>query len=339
MKAPRALLLLAVLGLPALAAPDEKDARFRELAAAYEDVEKSAQWEEVKKRRDAIVALGDLDHPGVVPILYKAFTEDREQVCRIPALIALGKRADFPVLKAVVTAAVRDRNDVYRMSLPLAFAHVKDDRIGPWIARNILPEKKDLALRASVVECLGLLRTPDALEEVRAMAGGEQKDLRLRYEAVFALARIAGMLAFDEIAPLLENAEPTLREAAVLALAETGSPEAIEKALPLAKDDCPLVQEAVAMVARQAKSEAALPALVELLKTGRLRVMDTARAALEEITGAKLGIDAGAWEKWLADRAAGRPRLPRTARDPSPPTTACGSSPTASSSSSTSRAA
>ncbi|MCU0725031.1 MAG: VWA domain-containing protein [Planctomycetes bacterium] len=35
--------------------------------------------------------------------------------------------------------------------------------------------------------------------------------------------------------------------------------------------------------------------------------MDAARVALEEITGEKLGLDPGAWEKWLADRKAGAP--------------------------------
>ncbi|MCU0725032.1 MAG: HEAT repeat domain-containing protein [Planctomycetes bacterium] len=232
----RALVLCWVVlcGLPASGAPDETEAKFRELSASLKQVKKSAQWEEIKKRRDIVVALGEIDHPGVVALLHEVFTEDREPVCRIPALIGLGRRGSFGVYKSVVTVIMREKDELYRMALPLLFAETKDEAIGPWLLRNLLPDKRDLVLRAAVVESLGLLRCAEALPAVREMAAGSTKDLRIRYEAVLALGRIGGAAAFDELLPFLEAPERHLREAAVRALAETGSPSAVEKVLPLA---------------------------------------------------------------------------------------------------------
>jgi len=82
--------------------PPDPKARFPELAKEYKEVRKSPDWEKIKKRRDIIVELGDIDHAGALDILFGCFAEDREQVCRIPAMIGVGKQGNFPALKALV---------------------------------------------------------------------------------------------------------------------------------------------------------------------------------------------------------------------------------------------
>ena len=42
---------------------------------ASSHIPESATWEEVKKRRDLINQIADVDHPGAAPLLLKAFTE------------------------------------------------------------------------------------------------------------------------------------------------------------------------------------------------------------------------------------------------------------------------
>jgi len=314
-------LLPLLLFLPVLVAvakdeppvPPDSKARFARLARDFKEVRKSPDWEKIKKRRDIIVELGDVDHPGSVKILFQAFAEDREQVCRIPAMIGIGKRGNYPVLKAMATRAIRDRNDVYMMTLPVALSHSTDARIGPWLLKNHFRQKRNAVLRAAVIESLGLLKCTEAYEPILRILADEKRDVRVVYESLLALARIGGMQAFDPIVPFLEHSERFLREGAILALEETGSPGAVEKVVELSKDVFPRAQEAVAEVVRRRKAEEGIPTLIELLRTGRMRVMDTAREALEEISGEKLGIDADAWEKWLRDKKAGKlpPKDPR----------------------------
>ena len=301
-------LFLLVPWLTASAQNQDVDSkvRFAQLAKDFKELQKSPDWKKIKQRRDIIVELGDLDHPNSQKILFQAFAEDREQVCRIPAMIGLGKRGIYPVLKAMVTRAVRDKNDVYLMTLPRALSGSKDDRIGPWILSHFWVRKGKPIQRAAVIASLGHLKCSEAYEAIEKTLLSEKRDVRVLYECLFALVRIGGLLAFDTIVPFLESPERYLREGAILALAETGSPAAVEKVLPLWRDTFPRAQEAVAEVVRQTKDEEGLLTLVQLLRTGRLRVMDTARIALEEITGETHGLDADAWEKWLKDKAAGK---------------------------------
>ncbi|MEN8151580.1 MAG: HEAT repeat domain-containing protein [Planctomycetota bacterium] len=301
-------LLLLIPFLTASAQNQDVDpkVRFARLAKDFKEVQKSPDWKKIKQRRDIIVELGDLDHENSQKILFQAFAEDREQVCRIPAMIGLGKRATYPVLKAMVTRAVRDRNDVYLMTLPLALSHSKDSKIGPWILSHFWVKKGKPIQRAAVIASLGHLKCAEAYGPIEKTLTEETRDVRVLYECLFALARIGGLQAFDTIVPFLESPERFLREGAILALAETGSPAATEKVLPLWRDPFARAQEAVAEAVRRSKDEEGLGTLVQLLRTGRLRVMDTARCALEEITGEKHGLDADAWEKWLKDKAAGK---------------------------------
>ena len=309
-----ATILLVILAGGAVAQDADPKREFAELKQRFDEVEKSAVWDQIKVRRDLINQLGDVEYPqGVVPILVEVFKKDREQVCRIPAMIGLGKQGNVPALKSMVAEAVGDRNDVFRMCLPLAFAEVKEDQgIGPWIADKLLGRKRDDVLRAAVVESLGLLRTREAYDGLLEILTEEHAGERVLYETLLALARIGGAQAFDPIAPYLENDDRYIREGAVLALGETGHPGAVAKVLPLTKDVSPRVQEAVAEVAAKAKSEEAVPALIELLRTGRLRVMESTSRALAEITGEDLGIDPARWERWWKDRNAGGAAPPAT---------------------------
>jgi VWA domain-containing protein len=65
------------------------------------------------------------------------------------------------------------------------------------------------------------------------------------------------------------------------------------------------VQEAVAAIIRKEKAETGIPALIRMLRTGGLRIIETARLTLEEITGEHLGIDPDAWESWYERKLKG----------------------------------
>ena len=297
-----ALLLLFLLLLPFSSFAQDADpkAQFAKLAKEFKEVKKSAQWKDIKKRRDLVLALSEIDHQGVVDLLYGVFTKDREQICRIPAMIGLGRWANFKALKSMTTVAVRERNDVYVMCLPLAYEHVTDDKIGPWIMKNLLTKRAGPDLRASLIQCLGLLECSEAYEPIiKQLNAGGNSDDRTSYECLIALARIGKNQAFDPVAPFLKHESRMLRQGAVIALGYSGHPGALEEVLPLAEDIDPRVQEEVAEVIRAAKAEEGIPALIGMLRTGRLRVIDTARKVLEEITDESFGVDPDAWEHWF----------------------------------------
>ncbi|MHC4473868.1 MAG: HEAT repeat domain-containing protein, partial [Planctomycetota bacterium] len=287
----------AVALLPLLLADEATDARFKRLRADLERVRKSANWMEIKERRDLVEALGDLDHPGVEKVLYTVFAEDREQLCRIPAMVGLGKRASFPALKAMVTAAIRDSNELYRMCLPLALARSSNPEIGPWLVKHILPMNQDRVLRAAVIESLGHLRSAEAYEPIRRILsrGG---DVRIAYESLIALARIGGARSIGVLLPVLDHENPVLREGAVTALALSRHPGAIEIVPKMVADTDVRVREAVAGLVLALRADDGIPAVIDFLRSGRLRLMETSRQVLKELSGEDYGHDPDAWEHW-----------------------------------------
>jgi len=299
------LLRPAILLLLLLPVDDAAEARFKRLRADLERVKKSALWTEVKERRDLIEALGDLDHPGVEKVLYSIFAEDREQLCRIPAMVGLGKRGSFAAQKAMVTAAIRDSNELFRMCLPLALAGSSDPEIGPWLVKHILPMNQDRLLRAAVIESLGHLRTSEAYEPIRrilAKGGGT----RIAYESLIALARIGGARSIGALLPFLDHDDPVLREGAVTALAESRHPGAIEVIPKMAADTDVRVREAVAGLVLALEVDDGIPAVIDFIRSGRLRLMETSRQVLKELSGEDHGHDPDAWERWYGRKRTGK---------------------------------
>jgi hypothetical protein len=315
MRTRRILWLLLFLALPFAAPPATgqqpipPEERLRFLAKEYEEIDKSANWGEIKRRRDIVLKLGDIHLPGALKILFRVFVDDREQVCRIPAMIGLGKQDNEKALKRMVLLAIRDQNDVYKMCLPLAFRHVEEADVGPWLADRFLGSGDEI-LRAAVIQSLGLLECEEAYDPLVEMLGKEEREVRIAYECLLAIARIGRERAFEVIVPYLDHEERYLREGAIVALGETGHPGAVGAVLPLAKDPFPRAQEAVCEVVAKLGAEEGVPTLIELLRTGPLRVIDTARSALVEIAGADFGLDPSAWERWWKDRKEGRERKP-----------------------------
>lgn len=299
------LLVLAPLG--GLRADDGGDrARFRELLDSYRKVEKSSEWPEVKRRRELLTEIGRLDCEEALPVLYRAFLEDRETVCRIPAMEGVLRGGNTKARKMLVRAALGDRNDLYVLLLPEALDGCSDPELAGWLVDSLLPRRGRPDLRAAVVEALGRMRAADAAAPIREILDDGGHDIRLLFECLLALARIEGARAVPAIEPWLENEEPALRDGAVRALGETGDPAALAAVLPLATDPAPPVQEAVVRVVREAKAKAGVPALIELLARSRsLRATDAARVALEEMTGQCFGFDAAAWREWWAARDPG----------------------------------
>jgi HEAT repeat protein len=278
----------------------------RRLITRFREIDKSPDWEKIKERRDILVALGDVDHSAVPPVLLEAFAKDREQLCRIQAEIALGKRGSFGSLKRMIGMARRERNDVFLMALPLSIRHTKDEKIGAWMAGKLLGPRKPETLRPTALECLGLLRETSAKEAVEKILA-KDRGVRVRYEALIALARIAGTDAGKTVESFLDDDDAIVRQGAVEAMGEIPGATATRRLLEALKKDEPRVKEAAANALAARKCEDALEAIMEeLAPHNSLRVRDAMRRALKELTGQDHGFDGDAWRAWLKRRESGK---------------------------------
>ena len=277
----------------------------RRLVREFKDLRKSPDWEKIKKRRDLIVEMGDTEDSLVLPTLLEAFLKDREQLCRIQAMISIGKQGTFPYLKKLVQTARTERDDVFLMALPLALRHSRDEKIGAWLLKSLLGVRKPPTARPAAIECLGSFREASARAPLEKGLEKE-RDVRILYESLIALARIAGPDVEGTIVPFLDHKDLIVRQAAVEALGEIDTKTSTERLLTALKADEPRVKEAAAGSLAARKHEEAVPALIDELKpTNGLRVRDTMRNALKALTGEDHGVDQEAWQAWLKRRDSG----------------------------------
>jgi len=308
----RALVFLLALtaAAPALGSDAADLARLR---AEYLSVAKDQRWPQVRHRRAVIRQVAALKIPGARAFLLDVFRKDKEQACRVPAMMALGRSGTPKQIRHLVHTATRDRNDVYVLLLPDTLEKCEGktaDEIGAWLAETYLTVR-DRVLRAAVIRSLGHLGATEAVSGITKTLTERKADVRILYESLIALARIEKGNAIPHLVPYLRSREPFLREGAVTALGLTGDAGAVEIVLPLASDPAPRVREAVAEFIRVLGIEKHLPVLIEMLSSRRIRVVAKARDVLEELTGEKLGFDPGAWRAWIAKKQKKPPvRLP-----------------------------
>lgn len=294
----RSVLILCIVAAvsPAALAADEVAKEFALLRREYADLRRKTTWPDVRARRDVVRRLADSTANGAPAFLLGVFREDSEQTCRVPAMAAVGRRGDLKQLQMLVRTAIREKNDVYVMLLPEVLAENRNPGFGPWLAKSFLGAK-NRTVRTAVVMTLGARREAAAYDPLVSVLDGES-DTRILYEALIAVARIGGARAIPKLATFLEHEKDYVREGAITALAETGEKEALAFILRRAKDPFPRAREAVALAIRKYRATESIPVLIDMLRTGPLRVIETARSVLEEMTGQKHGFDAEAWAAW-----------------------------------------
>ena len=188
----RALVLLLVLtaAVPAALASDAET--FARLRAEYLSIAKDQRWPQVRHRRAVIRQVAALQAPGTAAFLLDVFRKDKEQACRVPAMMALGRSGTPKQIRHLVNAATRDRNDVYVLLLPDTLDKCEGktaDEIGAWLAETYLTTRNRV-LRAAVIRSLGLLGATAAVPGITKTLVERKADVRVIYESMIALARI-----------------------------------------------------------------------------------------------------------------------------------------------------
>ncbi|HSL11880.1 MAG TPA: HEAT repeat domain-containing protein [Actinomycetota bacterium] len=200
--------------------------------------------DDVRVRRVAAVALGDLGDPAALPALTEA-SRDRDAEVRANAIDAVAGLGGNDPAQGVLTEALRDRDPRVRVAAAEALARSGDQA------------------------AIGVL------EELAAAPAVEERVLALR-----AMGRVAGSRSADVVAARLVDEAPAVRAQALRAAASIDPAGALDAALAATADPSRLVRDAAAD-ALTTIGEAAVPALVGSLDVPERR--DGALAALDRL--------------------------------------------------------
>ena len=211
------------------------------------------------------------------------------------------------------------------------------DRAGPDAVAALLAAARGLSVEITRIEeerraylskdrRHKILEDRELLDPLRQLLDDVATRLRAMPDAPSAEAQLAAGLADErlpltlriELATRAADAGPTARAAVEAALDRPRASDALLPALVAARalgeaadalatpllarldDGSPAVREAAAAALAAARVEAALETLVAGLERERGRTRDRFGAALETLTGARLGTSAVAWRRWMA---------------------------------------
>lgn len=175
--------------------------------------------EDLVRRYAAVRALPDLAGEEAIPALKKALGEDSSPQVRAAAVHGLGRWFDRPPIRRLILDTLRD----------------EDEFVSGW-ALNVVAEKG----------------YKEALPQVRSLLRSEDPDVR--YDAVRALARIAGPEALETLIEVVQEDESAaVRECALrtVTFMEPRSPRMGELLLPGLKDPEEDVRAAAAELLRK----------------------------------------------------------------------------------------
>lgn len=207
--------------------------------------------EEQAMRRDAAVALRELDNPHVVDVLLIALrdlddgvrriaTQSLAHVWSLPQVLGLGD-ADKYVRRKVVWA-LNDTQDPRVLELLIAALHDEAWDVRHAVARTL----GELGEPRSVMPLIETLHDNDSM---------------VRYETVEALGKLRDIRAVEILVQALTDRSHTVRQAAATALGQLGAPDAIAPLINALQD----VEEYVRQAAAESLSKIGNPAVEPLI--------------------------------------------------------------------------
>lgn len=279
---------------------------------------------------ETLQALGRVADPSAIPTLTDALSTDTEDRNRIFAANALGNY-DNDLARTALVAALTDKHARVRLAAVTNLGRIGNaGSIGPLIDRG-LAEITTAFVREAVATALGRLKDRRALAPLVLLLGN--KTPAVRSAAIRALAALGDKAAVPSLLVMTSDALviPALTEA----LAALGDPRGGQALLSIAQNarltkdqrsralwalgtlalpttvagiagllndrDEDVMRSAVEALGRIKAMEGADP-LAPLLDHTSLTVRKSVVWSLQEISGQKFGMDAGAWRRWLDAR-------------------------------------
>ncbi len=157
---------------------------------------------EFSDRADAVIALGRIkNNDEVVAALGNALNADKAWGMRGLSADALGRIGGSAALQQLLAALNANDEPSVRYHIVAALGYFKDDAGIPAKLESIAREDHSYRARASALQALGRLKSPDAFNILNAAVAGDSPDGFLRDAALRAL----GSLGEDKGVPLLRE--------------------------------------------------------------------------------------------------------------------------------------
>ncbi len=219
------------------------------------------------------------------------------------------KEAAAPELKKI---AAGSSDAAERKQAIYVLAQAAPNEAADALAKGL--QDADPSVRAAAAAACGRTGAEELLADLAAALA--DKDESVRREALYSLvelgeSRAGGKHLSDLLAADLAHAKPSVRAKAADLLGERRWPRTDALAKLLSGDDTPWVRASAAAALGKLKARAAADALAAALDDDSARVQNAAKAALEQITGQKLGTDPAAWRDWLSANPASGAATPQ----------------------------
>ena len=220
-------------------------------------------------RRQAVRDIGRMRQSSSVKILTEALGNDPDFGVRAMAAEALGNMRSKEAVPALVKA-LEDKNRNVRSAAIVAFGYIRDKNSVKPLA-EYLNQEKDLGLRISALNVLGVIGSEEAAPALMETLGG--KNPRLSSIAAQSLGRMRYSKAVKPLIKAAKNDNESLRMASVKALGEIRNPDAVKtlEAL-LEKEKAPDVKYAIVHSLAQLGSDKGFDIALDAAKSKNIDV-------------------------------------------------------------------
>ncbi len=184
-------------------------------------------------RRVAVRDIGRMRQPSSLKVLTEALGNDSDFGVRAMAAEALGNMRSKEAVPALVKA-LSDKNRNVRSAAIVAFGYIRSRKSVKPLA-EFLNNEKDLGLRISALNVLGVIGSEEAAPVLMEILGG--KNPRLSSIAAQSLGRMRYAKALKPLVKATKSSNESLRMASVKALGEIRNPGAVKNLEGLLKKE------------------------------------------------------------------------------------------------------
>jgi HEAT repeat protein len=248
-------------------------------------------------RLAALTALSIAPPETALASLLKAL-ENKSSHVRGKAAVALGVLGDKGAVGPLIKTLKEDKDHKVRSQAAWALGIVKE---AGKAAEALVASLKESKVRSSAIESLAVIGGKTAIEGLVAFAKDEKQDMYDRKSALQAIGQIGGKEALKALKPLFgKNEEPYTALPQVLARLGKDALDFLKAALEEAGDKgVETVRQC--QLALSAMRAEAVPLLLDLLESKKMRLRLLGRTLLRSLTSKDFEYDRNKWEEHLKE--------------------------------------